>query len=171
MSPEKQDNWSKRHKKEIGLAAGSGLVLLSLFRAKAKSEDNPGFAARERHNNAADIASLLVDSSRGDNLAHINRMAALMVVVRQAKKPEIVKLFGGMSGEASKYMAPLIRHRLVMFQQAPKRSVGMPQYVVNPEAADAVVDLARAEPEKYATFLSELEVWNNQLNPETSGSS
>ena len=99
-------------------------------------------------------------------MPNVNRMAALMVTIGKATKPQITELFGVNSAEAARYMAPLIRQRFVMFQQPPRRSIGQPHYVVNPEIVEGVVAIAQGEPEKYALFLGELTEWQEKLGPE-----
>ena len=166
MSPERLGKWPKRHKKELGAVAGGSLVLWGLLHARRKVHGDSKEARREQHPNAEHIASVLVDTSREDLLPDINRMAALMVTLEKATKPQITELFGVSSAQAARYMAPLIRQRFVMFQQVPKRSIGQPQYIVNPEIAESVVHIAQGEPERYALFLGELAAWQEKLGPE-----
>jgi hypothetical protein len=169
MSPERQDNWPKRHKKEIGVVAGGLAALVTGVLVSRGKLHVPEI--KTRHPDVREIAHLLVDEKRGDSLPDINRMAALMSVIQKASKPEIVGLFGAQGSEASRCMAPLIQKRFVSFQRPPRSEGRTHAYVVNQNVLPDLIEIAEAEPEKYASFLNQRALWLDRLDIDTSGNS
>lgn len=138
-----------------GLGAGAMAYKLLSDMAASNQEKKP-------HPNAHDIAAILTDTSRGDDLPAINSLAALMAHLGRGTRAEITAIIGLEGSAAGQIMAPLIARRFVQFRRI--KEEGQPLwtgYVVNND----VVDYLKAVPEMYPAFTENLEQWQQQLPP------
>lgn len=157
-------------KKDVVLAAG-GFVALFVGVAAGK-----GYLGRkapeleqeidERFTEYRDKAAVLIDKSRGKTLRGINRMAALVAVLKSETPRNINALFGKQGITPSRAMVPLIREGIVR-AETPEGSGGPLVYTFNPE----LLVFLTGDPETYKDFHVAYDEWQERLGSSASDNS